>query len=761
MPATQSSQLTARNIPSFMNTAPITHDLVLIGGGHAHVEVMRRFGMKPFEGVRITLISRDLHTPYSGMLPAYIAGHYSYDDAHIDLGPLARFAGARLLHDKVTGLDLEARKVICSDRPPVSFDLLSIDTGSAPSTAAPGSAENTVIVKPVSSFHERWQAMRERVLATADVLKIGVVGGGAGGVELLMSVRYHLLQELRAVTGDLERLQFHLITASDDILPTHNPRVRAMYRNVLESSGVALSLGCEVTEVTPGTLRTHTGDTIALDEVLWVTAASAPLWPREAGLATDEHGFIRVDDTLQSVSHAGVFAAGDVASVDPHPRPKSGVFAVRQGPPLANNLRRALTRSRLTPFTPQHQFLSLITTGERRAIASRGNWALEGRWVWQWKDWIDRRFMRRFTDLPAMRATAPTANDVGDAPTFEDMRCGGCGSKLGADLLRDALDELALRHGPDILVGLAQPDDAAVVRTPPGTVSVQTVDAFRSFIEDPWMFGKVAATHALSDIFAMAATPQSALAVATLPLAKESKMRHDLVHMMSGALEVFAAEETALVGGHTGEGAELSLGFAVIGYADENRLLRKTGAGDSDVLVLAKPLGTGILFAGAMQGQARSRWIEEALAMMTLSNGGAARCMVDHGATALTDVTGFGLVGHLLEMLHDQSLAVEFELVSLPVLSGAIELADRNILSSLHPQNLSAVEACKVDRAAREHPHFDIGFDPQTSGGLLAAIPATNAEACVAELRRVGYPQAIVIGRFIARENSAAIAIRS
>ena len=743
-----------------MNRTPITQDLVLIGGGHAHVEVIRRFGMKPVPGVRLTVISRELHTPYSGMLPGLIAGHYSFDDAHIDLGPLARFADARLLHDEVTGLDLDARKVLCQNRPSVHFDVLSIDTGSAPSTEAPGARDNAVNVKPVSSFHARWQSLRERILETAGAFTIGVVGGGAGGVELLMAIRYRLQQELSKVAGNVERLHFHLITASDDILPTHNARVRAKYRHVLEQCGVELSLACEVVEVTPGTLRAQSGTTISFDEVLWVTHASAPPWPRAAGLATDEHGFIRVDDTLQSVSDAGVFAAGDVASVDLHPRPKSGVFAVRQGPPLADNLRRALGRSRLASFTPQHQFLSLISTGDRHAIASRGRWAFEGRWVWIWKDWIDRRFVKRFTELPAMSDEPSPASDAAENVDSNNMRCGGCGSKVGAELLREALAELKPRHGEDVLIGLSQPDDAAVIAPPAGTVSVQTVDAFRSFIDDPWIFGKIAATHGLSDIFAMGATPQTALAIATLPLAKESKMRHDLVQMMSGALDVFTAEQTALVGGHTGEGAELSLGFALNGYVSAECIVRKTGATAGNACVLTKPLGTGMLFAGAMQGRARSRWIDDAIEMMIASNGAAARCLAKHGVTAMTDVTGFGLIGHLLEMLGEGRLGAELELDALPVLDGAVELAGAGILSSLHEQNRRAARETDSGATGHQHAHFEVSFDPQTSGGLLAAIPAAYAQACISELCESGYAYAAVVGRFVEKDAGARITIR-
>jgi selenide,water dikinase len=340
------------------------------------------------------------------------------------------------------------------------------------------------------------------------------------------------------------------------------------------------------------------------------------------------------------------------------------------------------------------------------------------------------------------------------------MRCGGCGSKIGATMLREVLGELSPRHNEAVLIGLRHPDDAAIVRLPPNTVSVQTVDAFRSFIDDPWVFGKVAASHGLSDIFAMGATPQSALAIATLPLAKESAMRQDLLQMMSGALEVLQAEQTTLVGGHTSEGVELSLGFALNGFVETERELRKTGASVGDSLIITKPIGTGALFAGAMQGRSRSRWLEAALDVMIQTNGAAASCLLRHGATAMTDVTGFGLVGHLLEMLGGGQLQAEFELERLPILDGAVELMNAGISSSLHDQNQKASERTACDDDTCQHPHYKLSFDPQTSGGLLAAVSSDQSSACVEELRKNGCPQATVIGQFIESDIVEKIVVR-
>ncbi|MEX2451458.1 MAG: FAD-dependent oxidoreductase, partial [Rhodospirillales bacterium] len=361
--------------------------------------------MKPIPGVRVTLISRDRHAPYSGMLPGLIAGHYAFDDAHIDLEPLARFAGARFYHDEATGLDLAAGRVVCRSRPAVSYDVLSIDIGSTPAMKdVPGAEGAAVPVKPIDRFSERWRAIRERVLERPGRTRFGIVGAGAGGVELLLAARHHLGDLLREAGRTADMPEFHLFAAAPDILPTHNARVRTIFRRILGERGVYVHAGYRVTKVSPGRVTTENGHAFDLDEILWVTHAGAAAWPGAAGLAVDEDGFIRVDDCLQSLSHPGVFAAGDIAAVVNHPRPKSGVFAVRQGKPLTRNLRRAVLGEPLKPFTPQRRFLSLISTGDRYAVAARSDWALEGAWVWRWKDWIDRRFMRRFNELPEMPA---------------------------------------------------------------------------------------------------------------------------------------------------------------------------------------------------------------------------------------------------------------------------------------------------------------------------------------------------------------------
>ena len=377
----------------------LAKDLLLIGGGHSHVTVLKEFGLKPMPGVRLAVVSREVLTPYSGMLPGLVAGHYQFHETHIDLAPLAQFAGARLLHDEVVRLDLAANQAFLKTNTPLGYDVLSIDVGSTPDmTEVSGAAETAVPVKPISNFMVRWERLKDRVLAATGTVRIGVVGAGAGGVELTLAIQYALRQMLDD-RKNAPGLEFHLFSSSE-ILPTHNAKVRAKFRRVLAEREVGVHTGSPVAEVGSGWLRLKNGNKIPLDEILWVTQARAAAWLKEAGLATDARGFVQVADTLESVSHRGVFAAGDVAAMVNHPREKAGVFAVRQGKPLEENLRRALRGEPLQPFVPQQKFLGLISTGDRYAIASRANWSIEGRYVWKIKDWIDRRFMEKYQNLP-------------------------------------------------------------------------------------------------------------------------------------------------------------------------------------------------------------------------------------------------------------------------------------------------------------------------------------------------------------------------
>jgi selenide,water dikinase len=742
-------------------TQPVLRDIVLVGGGHSHVGVLRMFGMKPVPGVRLTVICRDTHTPYSGMLPGYIAGHYSYDDVHIDLARLAVFAGARYFHDEAVGLDRGAKKVICRGRPPVPYDLLAINIGSTPRMdGIEGAGAHAVAVKPIHNFNARWLALLERVRRHAGKTTIAVVGAGAGGVELTLAMQYRLRNELVALGRDPGELRLHLLDAAERILPTHNAAVRAAFERVLAARGVAVHCGAEVRRVAAGRLETAAGAAIEADETVWVTDAGGAPWLRETGLTLDREGFLEVGATLQT-SDPSVFAAGDIASLRDRALEKAGVFAVRMGPPLARNLRLAVEGKPLAPYRPQRRWLALISTGDRAAVASRGLLYLQGAWVWRWKDWIDRRFMTRFGDLPAM-AGEPAAAPDGVALEGEEaaqaisalaMRCGGCGAKVGATVLARALGSLRPLQRPDVLVGLADPDDAAVVRVPPGKALVHTVDFFRAFIDDPYVFGKVAANHALGDIFAMGAEAQTATSVVTVPPGLEAKTEDVLAQMLAGAVEVLNDAGCALVGGHTGEGSELALGFAVNGLIDDRpgAILRKGGMRWGDVLILTKPLGTGTLFAAHMRMRARGRWIDAALESMCQSSRAAAQALREHGATACTDLTGFGLLGHLVEMTRPSGVDAEIDLAALPVLEGAEECVAAGILSSLQPANVRLRRALRNQADYLQHPRYPLLFDPQTAGGLLASVPAASAEACLARLRELGYRHAAAIGRVLTR----------
>jgi selenide,water dikinase len=736
-----------------MRAGPVRTDIVLLGGGHAHVHVLKAFAMRQEPGVRLTLVTRDLETPYSGMLPGVIAGLYTEAEAHIDLLRLAAVTGTRLIHAEAVGIDRAERRVQLAGRPPIAYDLLSIDVGITPALShIVGASEHGIAVKPIGSFLGKFAALRARCRAPDGPRRIAVIGGGAGGVELILSVRSHLRADARAAGLDEAAFSFALVT-DREILPTHDPKVRASFRRAFAERSIALHEHRQARAVTPATIELEGGQAVASDAVLVTTGAAPPPWFRDTGLALDKDDFMAVGPTLQALNDPDVFGAGDCVTLVETPREKAGVYAVRAGPPLARNLRRRARGEPMTPWRPQRRHLALISTGERYAIASRSAFKIEGAWVWRWKDWIDRRWMRMYQDTAAMLARMPKAPL--DAAIEEEMRCGGCAAKVGPLPLSQALAKLPPPIVDGVMVGLDAPDDAAVLQPPKSGYLVQTVDFFRAFVDDPFVFGEIAANHGLNDVFAMGGVPRHALATAVIPIGSAAKVEEDLFQLLSGARACLDREGVALVGGHSSEGIELAFGLSVTGEVAHNRILRKGGLKPGDALILTRPIGTGILFAAAMRGLAPAAAVDEALAEMRRSNRTAAEILLSHGATAMTDVSGFGLIGHLGEMLTASGAEAELDLAAIPSYAAALAQARGGVASTLLGENLAQLPLLRgdIDAATRA-----ILFDPQTSGGLLAGVPPRDAAACVARLRAAGHEHAVIIGQ-VATDGAGGAAI--
>ena len=720
---------------------PVDTDVVLVGGGHSHVEVLRRFAMSPLPGVRVTLVSRDLLTPYSGMLPGLVAGHYRHEEAHIDLRNLASHAGARLYHATARGIDPGRGLVQVEGRPPVAYDYLSLDIGSLPTgNRIEGAAQWAIPVKPVDLFLERLAALEERVRREPGPLRLLIIGAGAGGVELALALN----RRLRSVAA-CERPRISIVCADANPLPGHGTGTRRRLRAALSRAGIDLRCAHRVIALREGEASFAGLPSIAFDAAILVTHASAAPWLADTGLELDEAGFVCVRDTLQSTSHANVFAAGDIAAFAPRPLAKSGVYAVRAGPILAENLRRVARGENPEPFRAQRRTLALISSDRALAVASWGGFALQGKWAWRLKDRIDRRWMRRYQDLPPM--TSPAPPDAGEVAPADAMHCGGCGAKVSSSVLSAALSRIDPGTRRDVLVGLGAPDDAAILETPAGTLLVQSVDHFRPFVDDPYVFGRVTAVHCLSDLFAMGATAHSAQAMVTLSYGRSDKQEEELYQLLSGATEALREAGAALVGGHTGEGPEASFGLAVNGYVTSDAILRKGGARAGDRLVLTKALGTGVVLAADMRARAGAETLQDALTSMQLSNRSGAQVLAAHEASACTDVSGFGLLGHLVEILEASGTRSRIETARLPLLPGARVLIEQGFRSTLHPGN----EAFKT-RLGRDGKSPDgdaILFDPQTSGGLLASVPEERAGTCVLALREAGYEDAAIIGEVL------------
>ena len=738
---------------------PILADLVFLGGGHAQIAAIKSFAMNPVPGLRLTIVTANIRTPYSGMLPAYIEGVWDDDDLHIDLAHLAQFSGARLIVAASTGIDADGQKLLFDDRPPLHFDILSINIGGQPDLGAiKGAADYVIPVKPIAEFQQAF----DDLLAAGLPKKLAVIGGGAAGCELALALNKRWRDHGASP-------EMTLYSRSTRLMPQMARRASHLMFVALLDAGIKLQLGRAVDKIDAGMIRFGDKTSEAFDACFLVSAVRPPRWLSTTGLALDDSGFIAVHPTLQSKSHANIFAAGDVATISSSPRPRAGVFAVRAGPVLAKNLRKYLHGHALKRWSAQRRYLAIIGTADNGAIASWGQFGVKADWFLALKYWIDRRFMAKYQQLtmptpPAPQPFAGLDSGLDDNssqghrdPVFATMRCLGCAAKASHNVLANALEDavgLAVSNGADpaLMPEAGIETDAAIMASPPaGHQLVQSVDVLSEIVSDPFMLGRIAAVHALSDLYAALATPTTALAIVNLPEANLSIQTNQLTQILAGGLFALSEAGVKLTGGHTSEGGALSVGFSVTGHVKKKRPAASVtaGSGDDLVLVLTKPLGTGVIMAGHMQLIAKAQWVDGAIRQMAVSNQQAAMHFLKKGVLGATDITGFGLARHAQNLsLRLGASGCRLDLSSLPLLDGVLALLSSGIRSSLHDQNRAAVQidasGLGGNSGAQFDAHIETLFDPQTSGGLLGVFPRDVAKRVIANMHKDGQMAAII-----------------
>ena len=696
-----------------MREGPATRELLLAGGGHSHALLLRRWAMRPQQrptATRISLVSRHGSTLYSGLVPAVVAGLHPPQAAAIDLRQLCQRAGVVFVQAEIVGLDPLRRDLHLAGRPPLRFDVLSLDVGAVTATAGPGGG---LAVKPL-----------EPVLAWSAALPEGqpvrIRGGGAAAVELALALR-------------ARRHPVQLLLRGEGLLLGSAAAARAG-EALLARAGVSIERGAAADAPAD----------------LLCTGSRAPDWLAQAGLPVEAgSGRVRTDAALEVLGHTGVFASGDCALIAGHVRPPSGVWAVRAAPLLAANLSSHIAGRPLRRWRPQPWALQLLGDGGLdpagpRALACWGPLALgPSRWLWRWKEHLDQRFLQRMGAAGAV----PMAGEGAPA-------CRGCAAKLAAAPLRSALARLAHLSGDDHPP--ASEDAVPLGRGADGTLWLESIDGFPALLEDPWRNARLTTLHACSDLWACGATVRSAQALVTLPQVGPTLQEELLLQTLAGVRSVLDPLGAGLLGGHTLEGrdgAGLALALTVHGTVAAAELWPKGPLLPGDRLLLSRPLGSGVLLAAAMAGAAPAEWIDRLLASLEQSQAPLVALLAAHGCRACTDITGFGLLGHLGEMLEASGphVGVVLEAGEVPAYSGAVAMLQQGQASSLAPANARALALLEGPVRLEGGGAWcrQLLIDPQTCGPLLAALPADRAPAALAAVRQAGFSEAALMGRVV------------
>lgn len=693
---------------------PITNDLVLIGGGHSHLSVLMKLSKKPLNGNRITLITNEIDTPYSGMIPGYIEGIYSWRDSHIDLYRLCLKLNVRFIHAEVERVSAHEKEIYFKDRPKIKFDVLSINTGiQSNNREIKGAAKYCLPVKPISKLTNNF------LNKITNFKSIAFIGGGAGSVELALAIKKRFLN----INQDIK---ITIITGKRGLLSTFPQKTKLTSLKTLEKFKIDIIEYKRVLEVKPKQIILSDKSILKIDKAILSTNSMTPKWLAKSDILLTKDNYILVNKSFQT-NYKYVFASGDVIDFNNQNLKKAGVFAVRSGKPLAINIRKFILGKKLVEYKFNKNYLALIGTSKRSAIATKYNLTFNSRFFFYLKKYIDQNFIKKFSDFRIRKKFTLDALKTDVLNIFvkhkekitdenDIMQCKGCAAKVPLNALKQAL--------PKDIVSTSE--DAVSV---PGHPELyQTVDMISSIITDPFLLGKIAANHSISDMVSVNSKITSAMMILQLPLSKTEINSRDLEQVLLGANEIFKTIDCPLIGGHTmiGKDKDPIIGFSILGQKQKkikivkNRRKIKT----KDLLILTEKIGSGLIFAGINNYLIDSYFQIDVIKQMIKGNLNFGKISNQLNILSMTDITGFGLANHLLNLIKRDNSKTGLTIYpnKIPLFEGVNECLNKDIKSSLFKSNYDIAQKDIIYK--RDKSKLDnILYDPQTVGGIAFIIP--------------------------------------
>ncbi len=659
----------------------IEKDLVLIGGGHSHLNVLKSFTMDKIDGLRVTLISDVYETPYSGMLPGFIEDDYTLDDIQIDLYKICHLGNFRFINCKVNKIDGIKNLIYFKNRPPLSFDYLSINIGINNDTKTIKNADKYALkLKPISKINYN------EIINNLEGKKVGIIGSGPAGVEVSLALKKRY-----------NKIDIFLFTGKNGLLKNYsNSSKNSILKNLTEAN-INVIFKDEVSEVSKNKIVTKSSKVYLIDEAILSTNGVPPKWLKETNLALSPDGFIQTNNKLQT-NFNHIFASGDIINFSYKSLTKSGVYAVKSGSVLTKNIRNFILNKPLVNYNPQKYYLSIIGLSNGKALAYKYNLHFTSKLILKLKKYIDLKFINKFK----LYDKIDYKNNI--------MDCKGCASKVNLTTLKSSL--------PKNITKLSE--DASQITK--GSSYVNSIDMITSIVTDPFLLGKISANHALSDIYASFAKPLSALMILQLPKSSQSIHSEDLKQIQKGAKLVLNENSCILSGGHTMIGQDESpvIGFSIVGKTFK-RLNRKINS--HDVVILTEKLGTGIIFAGVNSNAISSNYIKDVSCQLENGNIKLGKILNQINPLEATDITGYGLGNHLINLINRNKDIKGITILKdkIKLFEGVNECLQKNVNSSFYEQNFNygknKVFFNKNDLINK------IFFDPQTVGGIAFIIP--------------------------------------